>query len=59
VAVIAHHDGFIASEILAGSANPNPVFVKRILVKVSKAKLVKASVGKSASIGLARNPKSI
>jgi Rrf2 family protein len=39
--------------------NANPVFVKRVLVKLSKAKLVKATVGKSGGYGLARSPKSI
>ena len=47
------------SEILAGSVNANPVFVKRILVKLSKAKLAKTTVGKSGGYGLARSPKSI
>ncbi|AMZ70505.1 Rrf2 family transcriptional regulator [Pseudomonas frederiksbergensis] len=56
---IAHHDGIFASEILAGSVNANPVFVKRILVKLSKAKLAKTTVGKSGGYGLARSPKSI
>ena len=37
----------------------NPVFVKRILVKLSKAKLAKTTVGKSGGYGLARSPKSI
>lgn len=39
--------------------NANPVFVKRVLVKLSKAKLAKATVGKSGGYGLARSPKSI
>ena len=47
------------SEVLAGSVNANPVFVKRILVKLSKAKLVKTTVGKSGGYDLARSPKSI
>src|SRR5688572_31613023 len=59
LAAIAHHEGVFTSEILAGSVNANPVFVKRVLVKLSKAKLVKATVGKSGGYGLARNPKSI
>ena len=37
----------------------DPVFVKRILVKLSKAKLAKTSVGKSGGYGLARSPKNI
>lgn len=59
LAAIAHHDGIFTSEVLAGSVNANPVFVKRILVKLSKAKLAQTSVGKSGGYGLARNPKSI
>ena len=59
MAAIAHHEGVFTSEILAGSVNANPVFVKRILVKLSKAKLVKTTVGKSGGYDLARSPKSI
>ncbi|WP_095124662.1 Rrf2 family transcriptional regulator [Pseudomonas sp. Irchel s3a12] len=59
LAAIAHHDGVFASEILAGSVNANPVFVKRILVKLSKAKLAKTTVGKSGGYGLARSPENI
>ncbi|MER8631555.1 Rrf2 family transcriptional regulator [Mesorhizobium opportunistum] len=56
MAAIAHHDGVFASEVLARSVNANPVFVKRILVKLSKAKLAKTTVGKSGGYGLARSP---
>jgi Rrf2 family protein len=59
LAAITHHEGVFSSETLAGSVNANPIFVKRILVKLSKAKLVEATVGKSGGYGLARNPKSI
>ena len=59
MAAIAHHEGVFTSEILAGSVNANPVFVKRILVKLSKAKLVKTTVGKSGGYDLARSPKTI
>jgi len=59
MAAITHHDGVFSSEILAGSVNANAVFVKRILVKLSKAKLLEATVGKSGGYGLARSPKSI
>jgi len=57
LAAIAHYERAFTSEILAGSVNANPVFVKRILVKLSKAKLVKTTVGKSGGYDLARNPK--
>jgi Rrf2 family protein len=59
LAAIAHYERAFTSEILAGSVNANPVFVKRILVKLSKAKLVKSTVGKSGGYDLARSPKSI
>lgn len=59
LAAIAHYERTFTSEILAGSVNANPVFVKRILVKLSKAKLVKTTVGKSGGYDLARSPKSI
>ncbi|KQN06969.1 hypothetical protein ASE78_15235 [Sphingomonas sp. Leaf25] len=59
MAAIAHHGGIFASEVLAGSVNANPVFVKRILVKLSKAKLADATVGKSGGYGLARSPENI
>src|SRR5688572_28100946 len=59
LAAIANYKTTFTSEVLAGSVNANPVFVKRILVKLSKAKLVKTTVGKSGGYALARSPKSI
>jgi Rrf2 family protein len=59
LAAIAHYERAFTSAILAGSVNANPVFVKRILVKLSKAALVKSTVGKSGGYDLARSPKSI
>ena len=59
LAAIAHYERSFTSEILAGSVNANPIFVKRILVKLSKAKLVKTAVGKSGGYDLSRSPKSI
>jgi Rrf2 family protein len=59
LAAIAHYERAFTSDILAGSVNANPVFVKRILVKLSKAKLAKATVGKSGGYDLARSPKNI
>ena len=59
LAAIAHYERAFTSEILAGSVNANPVFVKRILVKLSKAKLAKTTVGKSGGYDLARSPKTI
>ncbi len=59
LAALAHYERNFTSEVLAGSVNANPVFVKRILVKLSKAKLVKTTVGKSGGYDLARSPKNI
>ena len=39
LAALAHYEVTFTSLVLAGSVNANPVFVKRILVKLSKAKL--------------------
>ena len=59
LAAIANYKRTFTSEVLAGSVNANPVFVKRILVKLSKAKLVKTTVGKSGGYDLARSSQSI
>jgi Rrf2 family protein len=59
LAAIANYERTFTSEVLAGSVNANPVFVKRILVKLSKAKLVTTTVGKSGGYDLARSPESI
>ncbi|KZX22326.1 Rrf2 family transcriptional regulator [Rathayibacter tanaceti] len=59
LAAIALYDGTFTSEHLAGSVNTNPVFVKRILVKLSKANLVVSRVGKSGGYALARRPEMI
>lgn len=59
LAAIANYKSAFTSEVLAGSVNANPVFVKRILVKLSKAKLVTSTVGKSGGYDLARSPKNI
>lgn len=59
LAALAHYGRTYTSETLAGSVNANPVFVKRILVKLSKANLVNTTVGKSGGYELARSPKSI
>jgi Rrf2 family protein len=59
LAAIAHYERTFTSEILAGSVNANPIFVKRILAKLSKARLVKATVGKAGGYALAKSPKDI
>ena len=59
LAAIANYKINFTSEVLAGSVNANPVFVRRILVKLSKAKLVTTTVGKSGGYDLARSPESI
>ena len=59
LAAIAHYENSFTSETLAGSVNASPIFVKRILGKLSKAELVKSAVGKSGGYSLTRSPKSI
>ncbi|MBN9420669.1 MAG: Rrf2 family transcriptional regulator [Candidatus Eremiobacteraeota bacterium] len=59
LAAIANYESSFTSEVLAGSVNANPVFVKRILVKLSKAKLVTTTVGKSGGYDLSRSPQNI
>jgi Rrf2 family protein len=59
LAAIAHYETSFTSEVLAGSVNANPIFVKRILAKLSKAKLVNATVGKAGGYTLTKNPKNI
>jgi Rrf2 family protein len=59
LAAIAHYEESFTSEVLAGSVNANPIFVKRILAKLSKAKLVNATVGKAGGYTLTKNPKNI
>ena len=59
LAAIAHYERSFTSEVLAGSVNANPIFVKRILAKLSKAKLVKATVGKAGGYTLTKYPKNI
>ena len=59
LAAIANYNNSFTSETLAGSVIANPVFVKRILVKLSKAKLVRTTVGKSGGYDLAKDPHSI
>ncbi|OZC73961.1 Rrf2 family transcriptional regulator [Rhodococcus sp. 06-462-5] len=59
LAALAHYEGYFTSEHLAGSVNANPIFVKKILVKLSKANLVDSAVGKSGGYALARSAESI
>ena len=59
LAAIAHYETSFTSEVLAGSVNANPIFVKRILAKLSKAKLVNATVGKAGGYTLTKHPKNI
>ena len=59
LAALAHYQSAFTSEDLADSVNANPVFVKRVLVKLSKAKLVKSTVGKSGGYDLVKSPQSI
>lgn len=49
----------VTSEELAGSVNANPIFVKRVLAKLSKAGLLNTTVGKSGGCSLSKPAKSI
>ena len=44
---------------LSASVNACPSFVRRVVSKLSKAKLVKTTTGKSGACSLAKNPKQI
>jgi Rrf2 family protein len=59
LAALAYYERAFTSGVLAGSVNANPVFVKRILVKLSKAKLVATTVGKSGGYALVIDPRKI
>jgi Rrf2 family protein len=59
LAAIAHYGRSFTSEVLAGGVNANPIFVKRIMAKLSKAKLVNAAVGRAGGYTLTRDPKNI
>lgn len=52
-------DGDITSSTLARSVNTSPSFVRRVLAKLSKARLVKTATGKSGACRLAREAKEI
>ena len=59
LAGISSRDGLVTSEALAESVNTNPVFVKRILAKLSKAALIRTVAGKSGGCALAKKAKDI
>ena len=54
----ASRDG-MPSSILATSVNTSPSFIRRTLAKLSKAKLVKTTVGKSGTCSLNKDAKRI
>jgi len=49
----------ITSTYLANSVNTSPSFVRRVLAKLSKANLVRTTMGKSGSCALAKKPEDI
>jgi Rrf2 family protein len=49
----------VTSTKLAGSVNTSPSFVRRILAKLSKAKLISTTMGKTGSCALAKDPREI
>ena len=52
-------DKDITSSTLAGSVNTSPSFVRRVLAKLSKARLVETTTGKAGRTWLAKDPKQI
>jgi len=49
----------VTSTYLANSVNTSPSFVRRVLAKLSKANLVRTTMGKSGSCSLAKKPEDI
>jgi len=57
---LAYRDGeSLSSARLAASVRTNPVVIRRLLIRLGKAGLVQAQVGKSGGVRLARRPESI
>jgi Rrf2 family protein len=57
---LAYRDGeSLSSTRLAESVRTNPVVIRRLLIRLGKAGLVEAQVGKSGGVRLARRPESI
>jgi Rrf2 family protein len=52
-------DEAFTSSFLAASVNTSPSFVRRTIAKLSRAKLVKTTAGKSGNCALARRPEEI
>src|SRR5262245_40117227 len=60
MAGLGYYTGMDAtSSQLANSVNTSPSFVRRVLAKLSKAKLVHTTTGKMGSCSLAKKPKEI
>ena len=60
MAGLGYHAGTDATSTqLANSVNTSPSFVRRVLAKLSRAKLVNTTTGKTGSCSLARQPKDI
>jgi Rrf2 family protein len=55
----AHHGSPVRSNVLAGSVNADPSFVRRVVSKLAKAGLVSTTRGKSGSCILSRPPSEI
>jgi Rrf2 family protein len=49
----------VTSTYLANSVNTSPSFVRRVLAKLSRANLVRTTMGKSGSCSLAKKPEDI
>jgi len=57
---LAYRDGeSLSSSRLAASVRTNPVVIRRLLLQLGKAGLIKTQVGKSGGVLLAKRPESI
>jgi Rrf2 family protein len=54
-----HPDEIVASDVLAKSANTNPVVIRRLLVELRDAGLVETTRGASGGTRLAKSPRKI
>jgi Rrf2 family protein len=59
MALVERDNGLITSDALAGSVNTNPVFIRRLLGLLKKAKLVTVQRGSGANWRLTRPPEKI
>lgn len=51
--------GFTSSDWISGSVNTNPVFIRRILAELKRAKLVEGTHGRAGGYRLRRDPREV